>query len=80
MEILQNIDRELTRNLDLNSVLNTLLRLAHEHIPAEVCSIMLPNPRTRILEIPAALGRDADARKATIISLQETKEALHAGC
>lgn len=73
LEILQHIDRELTRNLDLHSVLNTLLRLAKEHVPAEACSIMLPNPRTQILEIPAALGRDAEARRATIISLQETK-------
>jgi GAF domain-containing protein len=73
LEILQKIDRELSRTLELETVLNTLLRLAHEHIPAEEASILLYNPRTQSLETAAAIGRYAEISRNQIISLQETK-------
>jgi GAF domain-containing protein len=73
LEILQNIDLELSSTLDLGSVLNTLLKLANEQVHAEEASILLRNPHIRALEIPAALGPHAEARRTHIISLQETK-------
>ncbi len=73
LEILQNIDRELSRTLELETVLNTLLRLAHEHVPAEEASILLYNPRTQALETAAAIGRHAEVSRKQIISLQGTK-------
>lgn len=73
LEILQNIDRELNQTLDLESVLYNLLQLAHEHVPTEEASILLLNPKTHTLETVAAIGRHAEARKAQIISLEETK-------
>ncbi len=73
LEILQNIDRELNRTLDLKSVLYTLLRLAHEHVPTEEASILLHNPKTQILETVAAIGRHAQASRSQAIFLWETK-------
>lgn len=73
LEILQNIDRELNRILDLEPVLNTLLKLALEQVPAEEASILLYNTRMQALEIPAAIGPHTETRLTHIISLQETK-------
>ena len=73
LEILQKIDRELSRTLELETLLNTLLRLAHEHVPAEEASILLYNPRAQVLETAVAIGRHAEANRKQIISLQETK-------
>jgi GAF domain-containing protein len=73
LEILQKIDRELNRTLDLESLLNTLLKLAQEQVPADEASILIYNNRTQALEIPAAIGPHAEARRKQIISLQETK-------
>ncbi len=73
LEILQNIDRELNRTLTLESVSTTLLRLAHEHVPAEEASILLYNPRMQALEVAAAIGLYAETRRMHIIPLQETK-------
>ncbi len=73
LEILQHIDRELNRSLDLESVLRTLLRLAHEHVPTEEASILLHNPKTRVLETAIAIGRHAEASRTQSIFLQETK-------
>ena len=73
LEILQNIDRELSRTLDLESLLNTLLRLAYEHVHADEASLLLYNPRIQSLEIQAARGPHAETRKGYTISLQETR-------
>jgi GAF domain-containing protein len=62
LEILQKIDRELSRTLDLETVLNTLLRLAHEQMPVEEVAIWLYNPQTQILAAKAAIGPNAEAR------------------
>ena len=73
LEILQNIDRELSRTLALEPVLNTLLKLAHEQVPAEEASILLYNPRVQALETLAAIGAHAETRQKRVISLQEAK-------
>ncbi len=73
LEILQKIDRELNRSLDLESVLYTLLRLAHEHVPAEEASILLHNPRAYVLETAAAIGRHAEISRKQMISLHESR-------
>ena len=73
LEILQKIDRELSRTLELETVLNTLLRLAHEHVPAEEASILLYNSRTQALETAAAIGRHAEISRKQMISFQKTK-------
>jgi GAF domain-containing protein len=77
LEILQNVDRELARNLDLNSVLNTLLTLANEHVPADACAITLPDPQKQVIEVRAALGRGAEVRRSTVIPFQETRSITH---
>ena len=77
LEILQKIDRELNRSLDLESVLYTLLGLAHEHVPAEEASILLHNPRTYVLETAAAIGRHAEISRKQMISLHESKGITH---
>jgi GAF domain-containing protein len=73
LEILQHIDRELNRTLDLEPILNTLLQLANEQVHADEASVLLQNTRTKVLEIPAAIGPNAEDRLKTIVSLQETK-------
>src|SRR5260221_10069091 len=73
LEILQHIDRELNRSLDLASLLYTLLQLAHEHVPTEEASILLHNPKTQSLETAAAIGRHAEASRTQKIFLQENK-------
>ena len=73
LEILQNIDRELSRTLDLKSLLNTLLRLAYEQVHADEATVLLYNSRTQALEVPAAIGANAESSRKDIISLQATK-------
>jgi len=67
LEILQRVDRELSRTLDLETVLNTLLRLAHEQMPVEEVAIWLYNPQTQILAAKAAIGPHAEARLTLIL-------------
>jgi GAF domain-containing protein len=73
LEILQKIDRELSRTLELETVLNTLLKLAHEQVPAEEAAISLYNSRTQVLESTATFGRHAEVRRKVNIPLQATK-------
>ena len=49
LEALQKIDRELSQALDLSSILNTILSLAHERVEAEEASILLLNDRLQVL-------------------------------
>jgi len=73
LETLQTIDRELSRALDLESVLNIILRLAHKQVPAEEASILLYNAHKEALEVPAAIGPHAKARQNLTLPLQEAK-------
>jgi GAF domain-containing protein len=63
LEILQKIDREMNRNLELQSVLDTLIELTSEVIPAEEAAIMLYDPQTQFLETKSAIGSGAEARR-----------------
>jgi len=73
LTILQHIDRELSHTLDLKTVLHKLLKLAHEHVPAEEVSILLHNSQTRLLETAAAIGRNAEKSMTQTISLQQAR-------
>jgi GAF domain-containing protein len=54
LEILQIIDRELNSKLDdPKTVLETLLKKAHERVPADEAAILLFNPSTNALESAA---------------------------
>jgi GAF domain-containing protein len=50
LEALQTIDRELNQSLELEPVLDTILRLAFESVPAEGASVLLYNPDTHALD------------------------------
>jgi GAF domain-containing protein len=73
LEALQKIDRELSQALDLSSILNTILKLAHERVAAEEASILLLNNRTQALETAAAIGRHAESSQRQMLLLHETK-------
>ncbi len=73
LEILQNIDRELSRNLELIPVLNTLLKLGHERVPAEAASILLYDTGTQTLMTAASIGYYTESRDAFAIPLQATR-------
>lgn len=73
LEALQKIDRELSHILNLTSVLNTILKLAIENIPADESSILLINTHTRKLETVAAVGHYAEASRKQVLSLDDTK-------
>ncbi|HKF38425.1 MAG TPA: GAF domain-containing protein, partial [Ktedonobacteraceae bacterium] len=76
--ILQHIDRELSRALlDLDSFLHTVLKLALERVPAEEASISLYNPHTQMLEVSAATGSHAEARRSRTISLHQARGIVH---
>src|SRR5258708_1079143 len=63
-EIMKKIDREWNRNLELQDVPDTLIKLATtEVVLAEEAAIFLYDPRTQLLEPKAAIGSTAEARK-----------------
>ncbi|HET7639683.1 MAG TPA: GAF domain-containing protein, partial [Ktedonobacteraceae bacterium] len=63
MVIFQHIDRQLSRTLlDLNSFLNTLLKLVQEYVAADEATILLYNPQLQALEAAAAIGPHADVK------------------
>jgi GAF domain-containing protein len=73
LEILQQIDRELDRNLDLASVLHTLIKLAAEHVEADEAAILFYNARTQELQPQAAIGQSAEMRQKRVFPLRDTK-------
>ncbi|HET8844319.1 MAG TPA: GAF domain-containing protein, partial [Ktedonobacteraceae bacterium] len=73
LEILQEIDRELSQPIQLDEVLETILRLGHEHVPAEEASLLLYDPHTRILEPRAFISRHQGGSLAKPISLDDAK-------
>ncbi len=77
LEILQHIDSELNRSLDLKSVLNTILRWAGELVPADESSILLYNPKTQVLEVAAARGRHAETIRKQSFHLNESRGITH---
>lgn len=73
LEIFQEIDRELSRTVQLNDVLETILRLAHDHVTSEEASILLYNPDGHILEPRATISRHPEASMAKSIPLDEAR-------
>ena len=69
--ILQHIDRELNRTLELEAVLDTLLHLAHERVLSDEASILLHNTKTSMLETKVAIGAAAGRKQK--LSLGETR-------
>lgn len=77
LEVLQNIDRELNRILDLNAVLATLLKLAKEQVDSDGTTILLYNPRTQMLEPAMAIGRHTKSGYTQKFPLHEEKGITH---
>ena len=69
--ILQDIDRELNRTLDLQHILDLILELAFKHITCDEATIALYDPDTHELRNTAAVGRNAEARKTVVIPFEE---------
>src|SRR5437762_3317458 len=73
LEILQWIDRALSRNLDLDAVLHTLLEMAREQVPADEVSILLYHADAQVLATAAAIGRHVETSLQQTISLQDER-------
>lgn len=73
LELLQEIDRELSLPLQLNDVLETILHLAHRYVPGEEASILLYNSDMRALEPLAVRSRDPETSLTRNILLDENR-------
>jgi GAF domain-containing protein len=71
LELLQTIDSEISKTLELESILGTILKIATEQIHADDSSILLYNDRNETLEPKAVFGRNFDLRKDQVISLDD---------
>ncbi|HJT57573.1 MAG TPA: GAF domain-containing protein, partial [Ktedonobacteraceae bacterium] len=71
LEILQKIDRELAHTLELDTVLNTILRLTRRQVSADEASIALYNAQAQVLESIATLGQHASERHNLNIPVQD---------
>ncbi|MFN0087534.1 MAG: GAF domain-containing protein [Blastocatellia bacterium] len=56
LELLREIDHQISKSLDLNQVLQTILEMSNKRLGADDATLMLHNPRTRQLEAMASLG------------------------
>jgi GAF domain-containing protein len=56
LEALQRIEREISKSLKLDQVLHEILVQATGRVPADNASILLYNPRTKVLETKAFIG------------------------
>jgi Signal transduction histidine kinase len=72
LELLQELENEIGKTLDLKEILGTILKLATRLIKADDASILLYNPRTKSLEAKAALGRNIELRQNQVIRIDET--------
>lgn len=57
LQLLRQIDREISKTLDLQEVMQTILNMATDHIKVDAASIILYNSQTKILRMEAAVGR-----------------------
>ena len=73
LEILQEIDRQLSLTVQLNDVLETILRLAHEHVTSEEAAILLYDMHEHILEPRATISRHPEMSMAKSIPLDEAR-------
>ena len=68
---LQKIDRQISKSLDLDTLLGTILQLAGQNITFDKGVIFLYQARTEELVIRAAVGRDAETNLHQTIPLNE---------
>jgi GAF domain-containing protein len=73
LEIFQEIDRELSLTVQLHDVLETILRLAYEHVTSEEASILLYNSDLHMLEPRATISRHPEISMAKSIPLDEAR-------
>lgn len=73
LEILREIDQAIGKSLDLQQVLQTILRLANDHISPDKGVILLYDPRTETLVKEAATGREAELSLKKTIPLDQEK-------
>ncbi|NIP28513.1 MAG: GAF domain-containing protein, partial [Phycisphaerae bacterium] len=73
LETLREIDRQIGKSLELETVLNTILQLASRWIAVDKGVILLYNPRSQELVKEAAIGRDAEANLKKTIPLDQEK-------
>jgi GAF domain-containing protein len=73
LQLLRQIDREISKTLDLEVVMQTILNMATEHIPVDAASIMLYNPQTKILRMEAAVGRHIQFKQVFKLHTDENR-------
>jgi GAF domain-containing protein len=64
LEALQQVDHELSTTLNLQATLETIVRFAREHTQADEASVVLLNESIGMLECAAAVGINAEERRA----------------
>lgn len=62
LELVQEIDQEINRSLELGPILNTLLQRAAERVSAESGSILLADERNEVLKAQAVWGKFTNKR------------------
>ncbi|MCG8353686.1 MAG: GAF domain-containing protein, partial [Chloroflexales bacterium] len=67
------INREMSRSLNSQQIMQTILERAIKHIPADSASIFLYNSRTEILMMEAATGRHAPFKGKFFVHRNENK-------
>ncbi|HZR38906.1 MAG TPA: GAF domain-containing protein [Ktedonobacteraceae bacterium] len=73
LDILQNVDRELNRSLELKAILDTILEMACKQIAVDEAAILLFNAETRELETITAVGPYAQTLHALAVPTSEVK-------
>lgn len=63
LEVVQKIDQEISRMLELTPVLETLLQRAAEHVEADSGSILLVDEHNKTLKVQAVWGAYGEQRK-----------------
>lgn len=71
-EALRKIDRQISKSLNLEQVMQTILKHATKHINADDAAILLYNPVTSELEAKATIGHHAEARLLQRLSVKGT--------
>ena len=73
LELLRTIDRAISKSLDLQEVLQSILEETCKHIPSDEAAILLYNSRSKILETQATFGRDAELRRNRVVPLDKER-------
>jgi GAF domain-containing protein len=71
LDILQHVDRELNRMLDLQSILDKILELAKQQVDATIATITLYDAKKHEFRAGSALGDHAEQQRTYTIPLHE---------